>query len=180
MNNQNLINKQNRAINKIVKKCLLHHEGGEKFFDLLDENIRQDKNLFDHMISFIKTFNFDYQGIIVSGKFGSVFSHYISHYVNEQNYFEDKPIICVNGGLRATQPVINLCNIDIELLRNKNFIFVDDSFYSGKTRNVISDTLSTYDSKLTHTFVFYDGSLIKEDDVDGFYRWYKEENKCLN
>jgi|GEM_PF-971481 len=164
-----LIEKQNKAINKIVKKCLLHHEGGIKFFNMLDENIRKDKNLFYHMINFINTFKIDYQGIIVSGKFGKEFFKY----VKEQNYFKDKHIICVNGGLRVVKPVVNLCNIDIKLLNNKNFILIDDSFYSGKTRNVIKDTLNIYESELLHTFVFYDGSITKEVNVSGFYRWYK-------
>lgn len=177
MDNQYLINKQNRAINKIVKKCLLHHDGGSKFFDMLDENIRKDNNLFEHMIKFINTFDIDYQGIIVSGKFGTAFSHYLSHYVNDKNYFNNKSVICVNGGLRVAKPVVNLCDIDVELLSNKDFIFIDDSFYSGKTRNVIRDTLTAYNSKLIHTFVFYDGSLNKEIDVDGFYRWYSTDNK---
>lgn len=163
------MNKQNKAINEIVKKCLLHHEGGEKFFDMLDENIRQDQNLFEHMISFINSFKIEYQGIIVSGKFGTVFSNYLK----ENNYFSDKSIIRVNGGLRVLRPLINLCDIDFELLNGRSFIFVDDSFYSGKTRNVIRDTLLTYDSNLIHTFVFYDGSKERDKTVNGFYRWHK-------
>lgn len=36
---------KNLDISNIVKECILEHNGGEKFFDALDERIRDEKTL---------------------------------------------------------------------------------------------------------------------------------------
>ena len=61
-----------KEIESIVSECLKQHEGGEKFFDAIDESLRNDNLLITMMIGkVIENEKFDY--IIVSGKFGKVF-----------------------------------------------------------------------------------------------------------
>jgi len=72
--------------------------------------------------------------------------------------------------LRKGESIIDLSPFNVY---NKNFIFIDDSFYSGKTRNCIDAELQKYDSKIIRTIVCYDGSKEKDDTVSSLYRYYK-------
>lgn len=159
-------------IDKIVKECLEQHEGGEKFFDTLDENIRSKINTIDFLvINFLLNEEFD--GIIVSGKFGKVFANYYSN----TSYPDVEKIIMVNGGLRKDQPIDDLSYLS-DHIKNKDLIFVDDSFYSGKTRNAVRNEIERLGGKLINTYVVYDGSKEKDETVHSLYRYYdnfKEE-----
>ena len=86
----------------LVNEWLLQHEGGEKFFDAIDEKLRDDKILINIMIEKIKdNESFDY--IIVSGNFGKVFKEYCNNYQDDEF---NKNIIVVNGGLRKDNDII--------------------------------------------------------------------------
>ena len=158
-------NKAHFIINDIVKECLKQHKGGENFFTLLDYNIQNNKDLILQMIDFI-TINYDY--IIVSGNFGRAFYSYSNNYYTN---IDVNKIIIVNGNLRKGVCVDKFWNF--YNIQNKKTIFIDDSFYSGKTRNVIQKAVEEQGGKLIHTFCYYDGSKVKENNVSSFYRWYK-------
>lgn len=161
----NKINKQTEAINNIVKECLEEHEGGEVFFDNLDEKIRE-KGIIDTLIKFVseKEMVLPYnlpQNIVVSGKFGRTFSSL---------YTPILPIIVFNGGLRKGEKIDSILEgIDV---KGERFIFIDDSFYSGKTRDVIKEELERNGATLEQTYVVYDGSLEKDENVHSLYRYY--------
>lgn len=150
----------------LVNECLIQHEGGEKFFDAIDEKLRDDKALINMMINKVKeNEHFDY--IVVSGNFGKVFKEHCNNYQNDE--FNEK-IIVVNGGLRKDNDIIPFWeNFNIE---NKTLIFIDDSYYLGRTRDKIELAIKENHGKLINTYVFYDGSKIKEDNVHSFYRYY--------
>ena len=61
------------------------------------------------------------------------------------------------------------------IIRGNDFIFVDDSYYSGTTRDIINAELNKYGGKITRTFVVYDGSKEKDDSVFSLYRYYDEK-----
>lgn len=150
----------------LVNECLKQHEGGEKFFDAIDEKLRDDKTLINMMINkVLENEKFDY--IIVSGKFGVVFKDYCNNYL-DANF--NKKIIVVNGGLRKDYDVISFWE-DYNI-KNKKIIFIDDSFYLGRTRDKIKNAVLENQGSLISTYVFYDGSKVKEDDVHSFYRYY--------
>ena len=108
--------------------------------------------------------NFDY--IIVSGKFGSVFYEYASNY---QDDLKEK-IIVVNGGLRKDNVITSFWeNFNIQ---NKRIVFIDDSYYLGRTRNKIKEAIEENHGSLICTYVFYDGSKEKDNTVHSFYRYY--------
>lgn len=159
-------------LNKIVKDCLAQHEGGEKFFDYLDENIRVNMNILD-LLSVKFLLGNDFDKIVVSGKFGRMFANY---YMNDL-YTDDAKIIMVNGGLRKDEPIDDLSHLNI---KGKKFIFVDDSFYSGKTRNVIKAEIERLGGKLIQTYVVYDGSKEKDKTVRSLYRYYDNFKEELN
>lgn len=150
----------------LVNNCLIQHEGGTKFFDAIDEKLRNDNVLLLMMIGKILTNEkFDY--LIVSGKFGNVFKDFCSKHINEEFC---KNIIIVNGGLRHGIDIIDFYNsYDI---KNKNLIFIDDSYYLGRTRNKIKETIAENGGNLICTYVFYDGSKIPDESVNSFYRYY--------
>lgn len=157
-------------INYLVEECLIQHEGGEKFFDAIDEKLRNDKLLLTMMIGkVLESENFDY--IIVSGHFGDVFKTFCQK--NFDSEFSAN-IIVTNGGLRNNNEVIPFWqNYDI---KDKNIIFIDDSFYLGRTRDKIKTAIEKYKGKLLCTYVFYDGSKIKDESVHSFYRYYDHYN----
>lgn len=153
-------------INKTVIKLLNEHQGGTKFFHALDELIRKDVNILNVICGNLN-FKDYYDGIILSGKFGRVFA---SYYTSRSTYhlFNDE-LIVVNGGLRKDNPIDDLSYID---LKGKNYIFVDDSFYSGKTRDIIKAEVERLGGNLVETYVVYDGSKEKDDAVNSIYRYY--------
>lgn len=103
--------------------------------------------------------------IIASGKFGSFFNNWWNANTNYNN-----KLIIVNGGLRVGNK-IDLSYIK-DYIKNKKFIFIDDSFYSGKTRNTIKNELEKYNANLNKTYVIYDGSKARDDNVCSLYRYY--------
>lgn len=155
-----------KEMESIVNECLKQHEGGEKFFDAIDENLRNDNLLITMMIGkVIENEKFDY--IIVSGKFGKVFKDFTLNHIGKD--FCDK-VIVVNGGLRGNNEIDNF--YDYYDIKEKNFIFIDDSYYLGRTRNKIKSTIEKYGGNLLCSYVFYDGSKVKDDLVHSFYRYY--------
>lgn len=154
-----------RSIDKLVENCLKEYEGGEIFFDAIDEKLRSDNKLLKLMIDeVLNNETFDY--IVVSGKFGKVFKEFVgTHMKGLAN-----SIIVVNGGLRDGNEIVNFWNnYDIS---KKSLIFVDDSFYLGRTRDKIKTAIKEHNGILKSTYVFYDGNKEKEENVHSFYRYY--------
>lgn len=160
-----------KLIDNIVKDMIEEHEGGEKFFDNLDKEV-QSPPIVEALISKIPSDQFlDY--IIVSGKFGRFFSSYYSSIGRIVKY----KVICVRGGLRSGNLVDDISYLPLE---GKRVVFLDDSYYLGRTRNVIKEELERNGAKLLKTIVAYDGSKVKDKDVVSLFRYYdnyKEEVK---
>lgn len=152
----------------IVGECLLQHTGGEKFFDALDERIR-DSDILMRAIMSKAIFNSEvpFDSIIVSGKFGVVFKDLCSR------DYPTYEVVKVNGSLRGNG-VLNLTDDNITSIRGKRFIFIDDSFYSGTTRNKIETGLQSHHASLEATYVIYDGSHVKDSTVHSLYRYYSD------
>lgn len=148
----------------IVDRCLEKHGGGENYFDELDGMIKDNSQL---MASFIKYIvqKEHCSNIIVSGEIGQKFRKLqkiklIPPAIN---------IICVNGGLRKGQEINNST---LQNFEDHEYVFVDDSFYSGKTATKISDAVLGNGGKIIKTYVFYDGCPIKHNDIESLYRYY--------
>lgn len=150
-------------ITGIVEECILQHKGGERFFDALDERIRTGRMLLRGIMSNVIFSNLKFDYIIVSGKFGKVFKAFC-----EEEYPFYK-VFAINGSLRGDGKVFT----KFEDKWKGRYIFIDDSFYSGTTMKKVETFLLNNNSNLVSTFVFYDGSKEKNDNIKSFYRYYK-------
>ena len=148
-------------IESIVNDCLLEHTGGSQFFDAIDEKLRNDSSLMNIIINKVLD-NEDFDYIIVSGKFGYALKDFCIN-----NYLYNK-IITLNGSLR-TQNIEKVLNINI---KDKKIVFIDDSFYLGRTRDKVKEFVEKNGATLISTYVFYDGSKNKDINVHSMYRYY--------
>ena len=161
------LNEMKHRMSQIVQKCIDSHGGGEEYFNELDDLI---KNAEDFLISYLTHISqSSVKNIIVSGEIGSR----IAELKKEHKWFlEDCNIEYVNGSLRKGEP-IQYSNWKLDSYRMQPFIFVDDSYYSGKTLRIvktyIEEVLGGY---LQNSYVFYDGSEDNLDEVTSLYRYY--------
>lgn len=153
------MNKVKSVLTSIVKACENKHGGGEAFFTELDERIRTPF-FFRALVATLPTQSV----VVVSGKFGVLFERYLLK--------SGLSIQCirVNGSLRKGQPLIIHSNK--KLLSTKDIIFVDDSFYSGKTFRKIENAVLLKHGSIASGTVIYDGSKVKDSRISSFYRYY--------
>lgn len=156
-----------KRMSQIVQKCIDSHGGGEEYFNELDNLIKNDEDfLMSYLIHISQS---SVKNIIVSGEIGSR----IAELKKKHTWFlEDCNIEYVNGSLRKGVP-IQYSNWKLDSYKNQPFIFVDDSYYSGKTLRIvktyIEEVLGGY---LQSSYVFYDGSEDNLDNVKSLYRYY--------
>ena len=155
----------------IVDKCFEKYRGGESYFNELDKMIKDNETLLVLFLLYAVQ-NSGIYNVILSGGIGLRYmqlqlQNKIPNYIN---------LMVVNGGLRKdneiTGGIMSNCEIIPESLYNKQIIFIDDSFYSGKTANKIEDFLRSRGSSIFTTYVFYDGSKEKYGSVKSLYRYY--------
>ena len=103
-----------------------------------------------------KRLNLEETGLIVSGGFGNAIMTMYGDRLTE-NFGE---VIVTNGGIR---------------LGNEAAIFIDDSYYLGRTKAGISVALRKIrpDASLYETYVIYDGSMGRADKIKSMYRYGK-------
>lgn len=158
-------------MSQIVQKCIDLHSGGEEYFNELDDLIKNDEDFLMSYLTHISQSSV--KNIIVSGVIG----YKIALLRYKYSWFlEGYNIEYVNGSLRKGLP-IQYSNWKLDSYKNQPFIFVDDSYYSGKTlrivRTYIEEVLGGY---LQDSYVFYDGSEDNLDDVVSLYRYYDHFN----
>ena len=152
-------------LNEKIAEILRQHPEGEPFFDALDAMIRGDQNILKAFMNFVYSkIEGERFGVILSGNFGNaIFSTYgLDLY---QNF---KDVIIVNGGIRKGETPV----IFKEKLVTTDYIFLDDSFYSGTTRNAISSALGSLNGRIVKTFVIYDGAKVRQKDVLSMFRYF--------
>lgn len=147
-----------------VQRCLENHIGGEAYFTELDAAIKTDEDLmrtFLHQIVIeTKTQNF-----VMSGEIGKCYASLFSP--NDINLF------LLPGGLRHNNDIPY--NIG-RAFDGMDFVFVDDSYYSGKTLNAVKEYMKTTGANVIASYVFYDGSKHNKDGVRSIYRYYDYHN----
>ena len=155
----------------IVNECLDKYKGGEGYFNELDNMIKNNETL---MVLFLMYAVQDsgVRNVILSGGIGLKYLH-----LQLQNKIpEHINIMVVNGGLRKGKEITGgiMSNFEVipESLNNYPVIFIDDSFYSGKTANKVEEFINSRGGILMRKYVFYDGSKEKHDDVYSLYRYY--------
>ena len=155
-------------LNYKIAEILKQHEGGEEFFDALDTMVRGDMDILHTFLNFVYSeleHTREYS-LILSGQFGNAIMSIYG--VKLFNDFSD--VILVEGGLRSGKiPTIFRQNFT-----KTKFILLDDSFYSGTTKDAIERSLKMVDSQagIVKTFVIYDGSKIKKNNLYSMFRYY--------
>lgn len=165
-------------IDSIVKSISSEIPGGNKFFDKIDDAIKKNENqdiileLFNRIYN---DFNFNFN-MIISGGFGDLVMYLL----------KSKKIIChgsilqVAGGITSHFGNMNSAQINnakiekvVGDIYNKDFIFIDDSYYSGTTKISIDNFLKKFfSSKIIKTYVIYDGNDTKSKDRISLYNYY--------
>jgi hypothetical protein len=163
-------------VTEVVDELLARHVGGEGFFDALDATWRSPRgwpvvrdllarSLVQQYPGCPPPFARTFPGAtaVSTGRFG-MFLH---------NAF-GAGLLLVTGGLRTTAPMDDLWYVrqKLEGGLNRDFILLDDSFYSGKTRRMIREELDRHGGRLVHTYVVYDGCRERDPDVTALYRYY--------
>lgn len=155
-------------LNYKIAEILKQHEGGEEFFDALDAMVRGDMDILHTFLNFVYSEIGDTKeySLILSGQFGNALMG-----IYGAKLFEDfSDVILVEGGLRSGKtPTIFRQNFT-----ETKFILLDDSFYSGTTRDSIERALKMIDSqaRIVKTFVIYDGSKVKKNNIFSMFRYY--------
>lgn len=140
-----------------VNECLEKYIGGEIFFDELDKAVKFDKELLSELL-FKTREAYPEAKIIASGEIGLCL----------HNFGFDVDLI-VQGGLRKNKEPLDLSKF---VNKGEKFVFIDDSYFSGKTSFVVKEALEKVGCILLGTFVIYDGCAEKRKDVKSIYRYY--------
>jgi hypothetical protein len=158
-------------LKNIINDLLSTHNGGISFFGAFDDSMR-DSNNEDIIIEMFK--NLKNNWIISSGGFGDTV----------YKMWEDGKIKCLgmlifNGKMYTRKKGVTSWyphNFDIS---NKDYVFVDDSLFTGNTYKKIDDYLrSEYESQISKVCVIYDGSRQKNSNVESLFRYY--DNNTIN
>ena len=142
-----------QKVNELLEKYI----GGQIFFSELDNAVKFDEEILTQLLQKANTIKNAYSNpqdilTIASGEIGLSL-----HNLGIQVDF------LVKGGLRHNPNDINLKPF-ADKIKNKNFIFIDDSYFSGKTLQVIKEEIVS--------IVAYDGSRTKDNFVYSLYRYY--------
>lgn len=158
------------TLNEKIGVILRQHKEGEEFFNALDFMIKGDRSILEDFLHFFmndagRTLELTNTGLIVSGGFGNAIMAMYGDRLTETF----KEVIVTNGGIRLG----NEAAIFKDKLLCKNWIFIDDSYYLGRTRAGISIALRTIrpDASICETYVIYDGSMGRADKVKSMYRY---------
>lgn len=151
-----MIDKVNILLNK--------YNGGEIFFDELDNSIRLDRSLIETLYNHIHAtplFNSSkyHPQIVVSGKTGLAIHNY--------GFQTD---IILPGGLRKND--VDLSDYEKFFYEGFDYIFVDDSYFLGRTEAVVQNLVKSKGGIYRGTFVAYDGCQERRSRVHSLYRYY--------
>lgn len=153
-------------LENIVQDLLIKYKGGRLFFDALDDSIKSITNQ-DMILSLVKGNSNEW--IISSGEFGDMIYN-----LWESGKFKCKGIVIFNGKMNAKKTDVRNwypSNFDLD---NKEFIYIDDSLFSGNTSKKIDNYLKeNHSSKIKSISVIYDGSKEKNKMIKSFFRYYK-------
>lgn len=156
----------NEKINELLRS---HPEGGEGFFNALDYLVRSDIDILE---KFLHSAINDYcnHPLIMSGNFGRA----IINNFGSKLYREFDHIVLANGNLRGDDEA-ELYLVNRRNFSREDFVFLDDSFYSGRTRDKLDAALKLVHSSfaIVKTYVIYDGSPERTPNVHGMFRYHK-------
>lgn len=177
-----MMDKSELKIKGFVDNILKNKKGGNTFFDDLDSEMKKPNNL-DLIESLFNRIYEKYSqnfNLVVSGGFGD----FIIYLLRKDILKCKGSILQLTGSLTSHFNKLNTLNTNKSAvivfqkgeLSNREYIFVDDSYYSGTTENVINILLKEYNSSIIDTFVMYDGNDKKSDSRNSLFNYYDHFN----
>ena len=145
-----------------VNALLEQYVGGQIFFTELDKAVKFDVEVLQSLHEKMKEiFGKDHRLLtIASGEIG-LSMHNLGISVD----------FLVPGGLRHDPKKINLTPFK-DQIEGCYFVFLDDSYFSGKTAMVVKEEIEKLGGIFVGTLVAYDGSKTKDKNVWSLYRYY--------
>ena len=143
--------------------------GGESYFTEIDAMIKSNPVLMSEYIQYI-TEKENIYNVILSGEIGlKYFAMQLKHQISG-----DINLFLLPGGLRLNPS--KLFEVDnnalkVQTVLPSKYIFLDDSYYSGKTLNAVSEFVKKGGGVIEKSYVFYDGSPVKTN-AQSLYRYY--------
>lgn len=148
-------NEMFETVNGLLEKYI----GGQIFFTELDKAVKFNKDILTELTEMVKK-EFSFAYTIASGEIGLAM----------HNLGVDIDFL-VPGGLRFDPTKINLEPF-ADRIKDQDFIFIDDSYFSGKTAMVVKEEIERLGGRWIGCCVAYDGSKHKEDRIYSLYRYY--------
>lgn len=151
-------------LNSIIKDIKSKYVGGKPFFDALDDSIKSITNQ-DMILALLRGNTNEW--ISTSGEFGDVV-----YKLWKEGKFKCKGLVVFNGKMLTNREGVKDWHpVDFDL-DDKEFIYIDDSYFSGSTSRKINEFLNEHNSKIKSVSVIYDGSKEKNKSVKSFFRYY--------
>lgn len=154
----------------IVNELLEQYVRGEIFFDKLDAAVKFDIDILNDCykmacnLCIVRGFDMSKTKFIASGENGLCL----------HNFGLEVDII-TKGGLRKDPLNLNLSPFASKIA-GFDFIFIDDSYFSGKTYFAIKKEIERLGGRVSYACVVYDGSHEKLPFVHSLYRYYDHYN----
>jgi len=136
--------------NEIVDSHLRRYIGGQVFFTSIDSFIKKNVQLFIPLVEKAEKL-FPNNPLVLSGEFG-----------RKIGLGRNRNRIILPGGLR------HMTKFD-SIRLDRPFIFVDDSFFSGRTLDAIEVITG---QRCLKSFVVYNGNREKRPNVQAMFRYY--------
>jgi hypothetical protein len=135
-----------RVLDGLVEECITRYGGGRAYFDQLDENVRTPF-FFEALTETVDARYGHLPPLVVTGKFGEEYRDWLKKSGREWH-----TILLFQGSLRYD----NFVTVPGSL--REGYVFLDDSFYLGRTLAAVSTGLNRHGSRILSTHVIYDGS----------------------
>jgi len=136
-----------RVLDGLVEEMVARHGGGRAYFDQLDEYVRGPL-FFEALTETVDAMYGELPPVVVTGKFGEEYRSWLMKSGREWH-----TILVFDGGLRYNDL---LAKVPGSL--RPGYVFLDDSFYLGRTLAAVSTGLNRHGSRVLSTHVIYDGS----------------------
>lgn len=140
-----------------VNECLEKYIGGEIFFDELDKAVKYDCSMLLELVQKAKE-KYPKAKTIASGEIGLCLHNFGVHVD-----------LIVQGGLRKNIQPLDLSKF---VKPGESFVFIDDSYFSGRTAFAIKEALEKRECRLEGVYVIYDGCYELRKNVNSIYRYY--------
>ena len=165
-----------KIIEKYVDECIFANDEYQKFCDSLECKIRANKTLLIDYINIAST-ETGCKNVILSGGMYEAVTKALS-----EGEKLDCTLYKISSGLKSYKGKLTCHSNFAFMYRDKDFIFIDDIYYTGKTVECVKDYIKSAGGDVIASYVFFDNSDEEHDFVYSVHKKRKEydDNKEKN